>query len=155
MPQSKSIDMLIYAAHRQTRLALAAKVASHGLTLHEFWTMLALNGLGALSLGTLARTIRMDAPTMSRLVQGLATKGYLTVGSDPTHGRRIRIELTATGSLLAIRDLIQIHNKFFAQTTNGLDVGECDTLRGLLDRYLQNLDSMLAKPSHNQLGKTA
>src|SRR4051794_10526881 len=53
------------------------------------------DGLG---LRELARTVGIAAPTATRMVDGLESRGFLTRARDPRDGRAVLIALTAAGA---------------------------------------------------------
>jgi DNA-binding MarR family transcriptional regulator len=129
------------------------------LTPHHFWTLLVISRAAPLSLGELARAMWMDNPTISRMVQQMAQRGYLSVGPDPNHGRRIRIRLTPEGTALCER-LGGICEGLRTTSEQGMTAEETETLRLLLCKYMRNLDLMVAsdlpgvpiRPSHKEEG---
>ena len=153
-----NIGMLIVAARRSIRQLVAGKVVPLDLTPHHFWMLLVISRAAPLSLGELARAMWMDNPTLSRMVQQMGLRGYLTVGPDPTHGRRIRIRLTPEGVALCEK-LTQIGEEFKEKSQKDMTAEEVTTLRELLCKYMRNLDVMVAeelpgmpiRPQHHRL----
>jgi len=92
-----TIGMLIVAARRSIRQLIAAKVVPLDITPHHYWMLMTLLKGAPMSLGELTRAMWMDNPTVSRMVQQMEFRGYLTVSPDPTHGRKIQIRLTEEG----------------------------------------------------------
>ena len=82
-----TVGMLIVAARRSIRQLIAAKVVPLDITPHHYWMLMILFKGAPMSLGEVARAMWMDNPTVSRMVQQMGLRGYLTVGPDPTHGR--------------------------------------------------------------------
>jgi DNA-binding MarR family transcriptional regulator len=138
-----NIGMLIVAARRSIRQLVAGKVVPLDLTPHHFWMLLVISRAAPLSLGELARAMWMDNPTISRMVQQMTERGYLSVGPDPNHGRRIRIRLTLEGVALCER-LGGICEGLRATSEQGMTAEETETLRALLCKYMRNLDLMVA-----------
>jgi DNA-binding MarR family transcriptional regulator len=138
-----TVGMLIVAARRSIRQLIAAKVVPLDITPHHYWMLIILRQGAPLSLGELARAMWMDNPTVSRMVQQMGLRGYLTVGPDPTHGRRIRIRLTPEGLALC-EQLHQIGEEYQAKAQKGMSAEEVATLRELLCKYIRNLDVMVA-----------
>jgi len=95
-----TVGMLIVAARRSIRQLIAAKVVPLEITPHHYWLLMILFKGAPMSLGELTKAMWMDAPTVSRMVQQMGQRGYLAVGPDPDHGRRIRIRLTEGGLIL-------------------------------------------------------
>lgn len=138
-----SIGMLIVAARRSIRQLIAAKVVPLDITPHHYWMLMVLLKGAPMSLGELARAMWMDNPTVSRMVQQMGLRGYLTVGPDPTHGRRIRIRLTPEGLTLCEK-LIKIGDDFMDSSQKGFTDAETAALRELMCKYIRNLDVMVA-----------
>lgn len=151
-----NIGMLIVAARRSIRQLVAGKVVPLDLTPHHFWMLLVISKAAPLSLGELARAMWMDNPTVSRMVQQMTQRGYLVVGPDPNHGRRIRIRLTPEGLALCER-LLEIAEGLRQNAEKGMTEEETATLKELLSKFMRNLDVMVAndlpgvpiRPQHN------
>ena len=137
-----NIGMLIVAARRSIRQLVAGKVVPLDLTPHHFWMLLVIAKAAPLSLGELARAMWMDNPTVSRMVQQMTQRGYLVVGPDPNHGRRIRIRLTAEGAALCEK-LGGIAGSLSESAEQGLSDEEKTALRDLLCKLMRNLDVMV------------
>lgn len=135
--------MLIVAARRSIRQLIAAKVVPLDITPHHYWMLMVLYKGAPMSLGELARAMWMDNPTVSRMVQQMGLRGFLTVGPDPTHGRRIRIRLTPEGLVLCDK-LLKIGGDFQENSQKGMSAEEVTTLRELMCKYIRNLDVMVA-----------
>ena len=151
-----NIGMLIVAARRSIRQLVAGKVVPLDLTPHHFWMLLVISKAAPLSLGELARAMWMDNPTVSRMVQQMTQRGYLVVGPDPNHGRRIRIRLTPEGQALCEK-LMELAEGLRQNAEKGMTEEETSILRDLLCKFMRNLDVMVAndlpgvpiRPQHN------
>ena len=151
-----NIGMLIVAARRSIRQLVAGKVVPLDLTPHHFWMLLVIAKAAPLSLGELARAMWMDNPTVSRMVQQMTQRGYLVVGPDPNHGRRIRIRLTPDGNALCDK-LADLAEGLRQSAEKAMSEEETTQLRDLLCKYMRNLDVMVAndlpgvpiRPQHN------
>jgi DNA-binding MarR family transcriptional regulator len=138
-----TIGMLIVAARRSIRQLIAAKVVPMDITPHHYWMLMILLKGAPMSLGELARAMWMDNPTVSRMVQQMGLRGYLTVGPDPTHGRRIRIRLTPDGLTLCEK-LTAIGEDYQVKAQKDMTPEEIAMMRELLCKYMRNLDVMVA-----------
>jgi DNA-binding MarR family transcriptional regulator len=151
-----NIGMLIVAARRSIRQLVAGKVVPLDLTPHHFWMLLVISKAAPLSLGELAKAMWMDNPTVSRMVQQMTQRGYLVVGPDPNHGRRIRIRLTGEGVALC-ENLFGIAEGLRQNAEKGMSEEETAMLKELLSKFMRNLDVMVAndlpgvpiRPHHN------
>lgn len=85
----------------------ATYVREHSLSVAE-WRMLArLNAQGSMQLGDFCRETSMDKAYVSRIVRSLQPQGLIEVRTDPDHGRRLIVAITARGRALARRILPQ------------------------------------------------
>lgn len=137
-----NIGMLIVAARRSIRQLVSSRIGPRDLTPHHVWMLLVIQRAAPLSLGELARAMWMDNPTVSRMVQQMTIRGFLQVGPDPNHGRRIRIRLTEEGVRLC-EELDGMTEALHARALKGLSEAEATSLRDLLCRLMRNLDAML------------
>src|SRR3989449_7713812 len=101
--QQEHVGLWIAAAQRSVKVAVQRKARPLGLTSAQFWFLLAARKLPGASLGELARRQRMDAPTASRLAEGLARRGLLRTAHDDRDRRALRVVLTPVGAKLAGR----------------------------------------------------
>ena len=139
-----TIGMLIVAARRSIRQLIASKIVPMDITPHHYWMLMVLYKGAPMSLGELARAMWMDNPTVSRMVQQMEDRRYLTVSPDPTHGRRIRIRLTQEGLALCNDRLLPIGEEFTDKAQANFSTEEATLLRELLCKYMRNLDVMVA-----------
>jgi DNA-binding MarR family transcriptional regulator len=80
---------------------------AHGLSVAE-WRMLArLNAQGPMQLGDFCRETAMDKAYVSRILRSLQPQGLIEVRTDPDHGRRLILAITAQGRALARKILPQ------------------------------------------------
>jgi len=151
-----TIGMLIVAARRSIRLLIATRVAPLDITPHQYWMLMVLLKGAPMSLGELTRAMWMDNPTVSRMVRQMRLRGYLAVGPEPTHGRRIRIRLTPEGEAFC-EQLTEIGRDFQENAQKGMSPKEITGLRAGLCKFMINLDEMVASecpglPIHAQRG---
>ena len=142
-----TIGMLVVAARRSIRQLIAAKVVPLDITPHHYWMLNVLSKGQPMSLGELARSMWMDNPTVSRMVEQMGVengRGFLIKGKDGKHGRRISLTLTPKGRTLISEDLGQIGRDFLENSQKGMSLEEVATLRELLCKYMRNLDVMVA-----------
>lgn len=106
---------------------------SQGLSVAE-WRMLArLNADSPMQLADLCRGLAMDKPYASRILRVLGPRGLVTVRKDPTHGRRVIVEITAQGRALA-RTLLPAMHASQQQLLQVLDPGERAVLYGAIKK---------------------
>ena len=138
-----TLSMLIAAARRHIKHALAALLEPYGLNAYQCWMIVLLNSRGPMSLSELAGRMWMDHPTTSRLVHGLEGMGLLQVRPDPSHGRRVLIGHPPGKK----RELVeQIHgrlDRYRAQFEKGLTAEEKKAIHSGLSKVILNLASLL------------
>jgi DNA-binding MarR family transcriptional regulator len=137
--------LLIAAARRKITQAVSARLAGHRLNPHQFWITIAIAEHRGLSQAELAARLRMDAPTASRAVAGLVTRGLVRANEDPADRRRTRLVLTAAGERL-VRELAPIAREVREAVIAGMSEPEVAALRSSLQRVLQNLEQLEAAP---------
>lgn len=99
--------MLMRLANAIQQEVSATYARDHGLSVAE-WRMLArLNAQGPMQLGDFCRETGMDKAYVSRLLRSLEPQGLIAVSTDPDHGRRLIVAVTAKGRALARRILPQ------------------------------------------------
>jgi DNA-binding MarR family transcriptional regulator len=76
---------------------------SHGeLSAGHYSTLSSIDQLGPQRLGDLARTERVSAPTMTRLVTTLEERGLAQRTATPEDARSVTVEITAAGRALVL-----------------------------------------------------
>ena len=93
------------------------------------------------SVGELARSERVQPPSMTRTVNCLEEDGYVVRASHPTDGRQVVVSLSDRGRETVLGDRRR-RDAWLAQRLAGLTPDERETLRGavpILDR-LANTD---------------
>lgn len=104
-----------------------------------------LNVLGGIAKGydlssTLVRKLLLDAPRVSRIVDGFVESGYVTREPDPDDRRRLRLRLTPAGVEYLVRGRAEL-----AQAMEDLLGGLSDEERAGLERALPGIRRMLAR----------
>jgi len=106
-PEDYPSTMLMRLANAIQQEVSSVYVREHGLSVSE-WRMLArLNAEGSMQLSDFCRETGMDKAYVSRLLRSLQPQGLIAVETDPEHGRRLIVSITAKGRTLAKRILPQ------------------------------------------------
>ena len=143
LPES-SLSMLIAAARRHVKHAVAAAVEPYGLNAYQCWMILLLRHRGPMSLSELAGRMWMDHPTTSRLVHALEEAGLLQIQPDPNHGRKVLIGIHPERGVVAD----EIHTRvldYRACLERGLSPEEKTVLHGALAKVIVNLGDLLER----------
>src|SRR4051812_11532435 len=88
--EQEHVGLLIAAAQRSVKMAVHRRARALGLTAQQFWFLNAARELPGATLGEIARQRRMDAPTASRLAEGLARRGLVRTAPDDRDPRAQR-----------------------------------------------------------------
>src|SRR5256885_3335522 len=97
------IGLLIGVAQRSVKLAVQQHARALALTTQQFCFLNAARELTGASLGEIARRQRMDAPTASRVAEGLARRGLVRTAQDDRDRRALRVLLSPAGARVAER----------------------------------------------------
>ena len=141
--EQSGISMLVAAARRAVKHAVAPLLEPLDLTPHEGWMILLLRETGPLSLTDLALRMWLDHPTTSRLVHALESRQILEVKQDPNHGRRIQIGIAKEGASLS-ETLFMASETFRIRMEKGFSEVEKNAFRGSLHKLLHNLAELNA-----------
>ena len=141
--EHSNLSMLVAAARRSLKHAVAPLLDPLDLTPHQAWMILLLRETGPLSLTELALRMWLDHPTTSRLVHSLEARNILEVKPDPSHGRRIKIGICDEGAGFT-ETLYMASETFRERMEFGLSPAEKDSFRLILRKILHNLDGMNA-----------
>src|SRR5215472_1357282 len=144
----EGIGLLIAAARRRIKQVVWSRLEPYRLTPQQFWVLLVLLENEGLSLHELAQQVWADDPTDCRIVSRLAQQRLIHTPNDPTDRRRFRLRLTPRGRKLGA-ELRSLADQIKAGLERGLSAADRDSLRGLLQRVVANMDRM------DQEGKAA
>jgi DNA-binding MarR family transcriptional regulator len=133
--------LLIAVARRRIKQAVLARAARHGLSLQQFWVLVALQEREGPSQGELAAALRMDAPTASRVVAALVRRRLVRTEVDALDRRRTHVLLTRTGIELA-RALTRSADEIRGALVHGMTAAEVEVLRVGLQRVITNMERL-------------
>ncbi len=133
--------MLIAAARRRIKQAVLARAARRGLSVPQFWLLVALHERPGASQGDVAGRMFADAPTASRVLATLVRRKLVRAEQDPEDRRRARLHLTRDGQEIA-RELVRVASEIRSAIVNGMSVSEVETLRRGLMKVISNLEAL-------------
>ena len=145
MSDQEPITRVIGATRRRIDQAVGRRVHAHGLNPRRFWVLVNLLEAPGSSIREVARRLRMDEPTASRIMASLARRRLVCVRPDSFDRRRHRLELTPKGRALA-GTLSALAAEVRQAAEAGLTDDEKATLRGLLLRVGENMRTLEASP---------
>jgi DNA-binding MarR family transcriptional regulator len=136
---SEPLALLIGAARRRIKQAMAYRLRAHGLSPQQFWLLVVLRESEGLSLRALAERRHMDQPTACRVVTTLTSRGLVKAESDPRDRRRSCLRLTARGIALADR-VHPVASRMRTAVTRGLTPEEVSVADRVLRRVMANME---------------
>jgi len=136
--EQEYVGLLIGVAQRSVKLAVQQHSRTLGLTAQQFWFLNAARELAGASLGEIARKQGMDAPTASRVAEGLARRGLVRTAEDDRDRRALRVLLTPAGARLSER--IALHAAAVRSSlVRGMSRREQQALRASLRKVIANV----------------
>jgi len=142
--RQEPVGLLIAAALRGVKLAVRRHSRALGLTSQQFWFINAARELPGASLGEIARRQHMDAPTASRLADGLARRGMIRTAPDDRDRRALRVLLTPAGARMAGR-IAPLAASVRSAVVRGMSRRQQDALRASLRQVLANVQTFAAE----------
>lgn len=136
--EQEYVGLLIGAAQRSVKLAVQQHARALGLTAQQFCFLNAARELTGASLGEIARRQRMDAPTASRVAEGLARRGLVRTAQDDRDRRALHVLLTPAGARLAER-IAPVAAAVRGSLVRGMTRREQEALRASLRKVIENL----------------
>ena len=109
-------------------------VRAAGLTAIAWRVLATLHDGAALPVSTLAREVLSQQPTVTKLVQRMRTRGWLTLQADPTDQRRTLVAATQAGrdKVLPLLELARAHEACVLSSLNPAEVQALNALLGKL-----------------------
>jgi len=100
--QPRSVGAGVLAAELRVAIMRAsrrirAEGASRELSPGQYSVLVGILN-GPMTSGQLAEREQIQAPSMTRIVNGLAAAGYVTRGANPLDGRQVMVQITAAGT---------------------------------------------------------
>jgi DNA-binding MarR family transcriptional regulator len=132
------LGLLVAAIRRSVKAMVTRRVEPLGLAPLQFWVLVGALEAPDASQADLARRLRCDEPSVSRVVATLAKRGWLRARRHGADRRRVLLALTPSGRALA-RRLAPIAAEVRAAVEAPLDAGERQLVRVALARVASHL----------------
>jgi DNA-binding MarR family transcriptional regulator len=140
-----SVGWLLTQAARLHRSYLNEQLANHQLCAGQEQVLRALTTAGALTVGELARNLRVRAPTVSKSLSRLSAAGLIEREIGAGDLRIVTVRLTSRGQALAA-SVNASWDQVEEGLLNGFKDSERHQLRKLLNRKSKNLDEFIDTP---------
>jgi DNA-binding MarR family transcriptional regulator len=120
------------------------RICCHDISVTQCWALRELDRLGRATLNQLAAALQLDKSTVSRVVDALERKGYVSRAPHPADGRAVLIEATAAGDDLRARieaDLLDQERRMLSEFEPEVRRGVVRMLRRLAGAAARQLGS--------------
>lgn len=120
------------------------RICCHEISVTQCWALRELNSLGPATLNELAAALHLDKSTVSRVVDALERKGYVTRGRHPADGRAVLVETTSAGGGLLARieaDLLEQERQLLSEFEPEVRRGVVRMLTRLADAAARQVGS--------------
>jgi DNA-binding MarR family transcriptional regulator len=141
LPRQEPVGLLIGAARRGIKQAVARLARPLDLTPPQFWFLNAAREMPGAALGAIARRQHLDATHVSRLVEALAKRGLIALAPDPADRRAVLVRLTGAGDRLA-QKISPIAASVRGAVVRDLSEREQEALRKSLRKVIANLERL-------------
>ena len=135
---AEPLGLLVAAIRRAVKAMVTRRVGPLGLTPLQFWVLVGALEAPGTSQAELARRLRCDEPSVSRVVAALSRRGWLRASRHQGDRRRVMLALEPAGRALA-RRLAPIAAEVRAEVEAPLDPAEREQVRKALARIAGHL----------------
>jgi len=135
-----AIGFWLHRVYQATRNEMYRAFRAHGedITPEQWTVLIRLWEQDGRPQSELSESTFRDAPTMSRIVDGMETRGLLERRPDPDDGRVRLVYLTRQGRALE-KKLVPVAQKLVATMVDGIDERALVTTRSTLRKMFENL----------------
>ena len=139
--EEASLPLMLTVVRSRLRQVSWRLLAPHGLTPQQYQVLRVLSDTPGLCHGELAGALGLDKPSATRMLQTLERKGWVDVLPHPCHGRKLRLQLSASGQAV-VAGLGSFRATVREGLEHGMDEDERKAVRALLHKLKNNLDRM-------------
>ncbi len=132
---------IIERTAKRLKLMFSRELLEHpsiDITVDQWVILQILNKKGSMSQMEIADESLKDAPTVTRIIDILEQKSYVSRNPNPKDRRQYIIDLTASGKL-TVQNTMPIVEKFRAHAYHGLDKAQLATLEKTMKKIESNL----------------
>lgn len=140
----ESVGYWLTLATQAFHRAVSDEVAPHGITFRQAMVLAWLAIEGELSQAELATKMMVEPPTLVGILDRMERDGWITRNSCPSDRRKKLIRATQATEPVWEK-IAEGARRVRARATEGLRVEELETLKQLLGRVHQNLESHVAQ----------
>ncbi|HJE54006.1 MAG TPA: MarR family transcriptional regulator [Acinetobacter pseudolwoffii] len=139
--QSPTLSYMIARVDRIINKLLNERLKPLNITLSQFTALSVLAAKGNLSNAKLAERSFIKPQSTNKILQDLLSNGWIAKESDPSHGRRILINVTQEGmaKVNACREVVKELEQTMLQ---GIDINLAYVIRNNLEIMVSNLQHL-------------
>jgi DNA-binding MarR family transcriptional regulator len=136
-----ALTFVLHGTYQRIRAYAYRVFAEHGveITPEQWMVLVRLWQHEPISQADLGDLTLRDRPTMTRILDGMASRGWIARGRDPDDARVRLVRLTADGRALRKR-LVPVARAIVAHAERGIPESDLMTTRVTLRRIAANLD---------------
>lgn len=136
--QAPKLSYMIARVDRIISKLLTEQLKQLNITLPQYTALSVLAARGSLSNAKLAERSFIKPQSANKILQDLLALGWIEKHSDPTHGRRILIQLTASGKI-KINECNLVVEQLEQNMLKGIDINLALLIRNNLEIMVNNL----------------
>lgn len=138
MTDTRGLGHLLGCARRNWGARLEAALSRYGVRIGHYFILDSLWTENGQTASQLAQYCGIRKPTVTRAVHDLELAGLVTLQSDPSDRRLVRVYLTAQGQQLG-EAIPKILNEVNEEALDGFSAGERSQLLHFLERIHENV----------------
>ncbi|GFN32904.1 MarR family winged helix-turn-helix transcriptional regulator [Paenibacillus xylaniclasticus] len=139
MRPEESIGYLIVNTGRKLSSSLTQLFQSYQLTSEQWSLLLTLHHEDNISQKELADRTEKDPANVTRILDQLERKGFVTRQPNPEDRRSYLMHITPVGRKAAV-DLIPVENRFMAEVLAGIPEAELEAFRTFIGKVNRNME---------------
>lgn len=136
--QSPKLSYMIARVDRIISKLLTDELKALEISLPQYTALSVLAAKGSLSNAKLAERSFIKPQSANKILQDLLSAGWIERHADPTHGRRILIQLTDAG-YVKLSECNQVVERLEQNMLQGIDVNLAMLIRNNLEIMVSNL----------------
>lgn len=139
--QQPTLSYMIARVDRIINKLLSERLKPLEITLPQFTALSVLAAKGNLSNAKLAERSFIKPQSTNKILQDLLSNGWIIRESDPSHGRRILINVTPEG-MAKVNACREVVNELEHTMLQGIDINLAYVIRNNLEAMVYNLQQL-------------
>ncbi|SIO01992.1 homoprotocatechuate degradation operon regulator HpaR [Vannielia litorea] len=136
---SRSLPIALLRAREAVMAPVRGMLSSTGVTEQQWRVLRVLDENRTMEPKALAQQACLLLPSLTRIMQSLEERGYITREKDPNDGRKLRLAITEEGRALIARHVGE-SNRIFNELETAFGRERVDALLDLLNELAEHKD---------------